>query len=119
MKNCFLFQLNAAYDQVVAPLEHFRKKQIGDVKSGKKKFDKQTAKFCQSQERYLNLAAKKQDSVLQEVNISFHYHIVSFYAKTFTIDSVALQVTSLHKSILLSPYALKKEIAKTHKLIRV
>ncbi|KAK5644251.1 hypothetical protein RI129_008096 [Pyrocoelia pectoralis] len=36
----------------------FGKKQIGDVKTGKKKFDKQTTKFCQSQERYLNLAAK-------------------------------------------------------------
>lgn len=34
---------------------------------GKKKFDKQTAKFCQSQERYLNLSTKKQDNVLQEV----------------------------------------------------
>lgn len=62
--------LNAAYDQVVAPLEHFRKKQIGDVKLGKKKFDKQTAKFCQSQERYLNLAAKKQETVLQEADAS-------------------------------------------------
>lgn len=34
---------------------------------GKKKFEKQTIKFCQSQERYLNLSTKKQDNVLQEV----------------------------------------------------
>jgi hypothetical protein len=35
----------------------------------KKKFEKQTAKFIQSQERHLNLSTKKQDAVLQEVNI--------------------------------------------------
>lgn len=34
----------------------------------KKKFEKQTAKFVQSQERHLNLSTKKQDSVLQEVS---------------------------------------------------
>lgn len=53
---------------MVTPLEDFRKKHIGGVKNGKKKFDKQTAKFCQSQERYLNLTTKKQNSVLQEVS---------------------------------------------------
>lgn len=37
------------------------------LQEGRKKFEKQTAKFCQSQERYLNLSTKKQDSVLQEV----------------------------------------------------
>lgn len=36
---------------------------------GKKKFEKQTIKFCQSQERYLNLSTKKQDNVLQEVHL--------------------------------------------------
>lgn len=34
----------------------------------KKKFEKQTAKFVQSQERHLNLSTKKQDAVLQEVS---------------------------------------------------
>ncbi|GLV37152.1 GTPase regulator associated with FAK [Carabus blaptoides fortunei] len=62
--------LKTAYDQVVVPLESFRKKHIGGVKEGKKKFDKQTAKFCQSQERYLNLSTKKQDNVLQEADAS-------------------------------------------------
>ena len=32
----------------------------------KKKFEKQTAKFVQSQERHLNLSTRKQDAVLQE-----------------------------------------------------
>lgn len=39
---------------------------------GKKKFEKQTIKFCQSQERYLNLSTKKQDNVLQEVNLMIY-----------------------------------------------
>lgn len=64
--NCFLFQLDNAYNQVVKPLEDFRKKYIGGVKSEKKRFDKQTAKFCQCQERYLNMTTKKTNS-LQEV----------------------------------------------------
>ena len=42
----------------------------------KKKFEKQTAKFIQSQERHLNLSTKKQDAVLQEVNMWMS--IVSF-----------------------------------------
>ncbi|RZF32855.1 hypothetical protein LSTR_LSTR009406 [Laodelphax striatellus] len=60
--------LERAYDQIISPLENFRKEHIGGVKDGKKKFEKQTAKFCQSQERYLNLSTKKQDTVLQEAD---------------------------------------------------
>ncbi|XP_076179405.1 GTPase regulator associated with FAK isoform X2 [Ptiloglossa arizonensis] len=60
--------LERAYDQIILPLETFRKEHIGGVKDGKKKFEKQTVKFCQSQERYLNLSTKKQDNVLQEAD---------------------------------------------------
>ncbi len=63
------FQLERAYEQFIDPLEEFRRKQIGAVKERKKKFEKQTAKFCASQERYLGLSTKKQDTVLQEVNL--------------------------------------------------
>ena len=55
--------------QFIVPLENFRKDQIGAVKERKKKFEKQTAKFCASQERYLGLSTKKQDTVLQEVRL--------------------------------------------------
>jgi hypothetical protein len=48
--------------QIIIFQEH-----IGAVKERKKKFEKQTAKFCSSQERYLGLSTKKQDTVLQEV----------------------------------------------------
>ncbi|XP_020293773.1 rho GTPase-activating protein 26 isoform X2 [Pseudomyrmex gracilis] len=60
--------LEQAYNQIILPLENFRKEHIGGVKDGKKKFEKQTIKFCQSQERYLNLSIKKQDNVLQEAD---------------------------------------------------
>ncbi|KAJ2945317.1 hypothetical protein O0L34_g9404 [Tuta absoluta] len=60
--------LGRAHDQIVAPLEKFRKEHIGAVKEGKKKFDKKTAKFCQSQERTLSLSVKKPDTVFQEAD---------------------------------------------------
>ena len=63
------FQLERAYEQFIEPLERFRRDQIGAVKERKKKFEKQTAKFCASQERYLGLSTKKQDTVLQEVGL--------------------------------------------------
>jgi hypothetical protein len=46
------------------------------VQEGKKKFEKQTAKFCISQERYLNLSTKKQDAVLKEVGTDSYVHKV-------------------------------------------
>ncbi|XP_073999296.1 GTPase regulator associated with FAK [Rhodnius prolixus] len=54
--------MERTHEQIIIPLERFRKEHIGGVKEGKKKFEKQTAKFCQSQERYLNLSTKKQDA---------------------------------------------------------
>jgi len=60
--------LERAFDNFISPLERFRKEQIGAVKERKKKFDKQTAKFCASQERYLGLSVKKQGTVLQEAD---------------------------------------------------
>ncbi|KAH1026341.1 hypothetical protein HUJ05_000018 [Dendroctonus ponderosae] len=63
--NCLL--LENANSSVLKPLEEFRKKYIGGVKSEKKKFEKQTAKFCQNQERYLNKTTKNPNT-LQEIN---------------------------------------------------
>ncbi|XP_013144156.1 PREDICTED: rho GTPase-activating protein 26 [Papilio polytes] len=37
--------LGRAHEQIIQPLERFRKDHIGAVKEGKKKFDKKTAKF--------------------------------------------------------------------------
>ena len=85
--------LERAYDNFIVPLETFRKDQVGQVKERKKKFDKQTAKFCASQERYLGLSTKKQDNVLQEVSVERNL------AKVLTIIEVAvLDVLSPVKS---------------------
>lgn len=62
-----VFQLDRAHDQIVVPLEGFRKDAIGGVKEKKKQHDKRTAKFCQAQEKILNLSSKKPDSVFIEV----------------------------------------------------
>lgn len=48
---------------------------------GKKKFEKQTIKFCQSQERYLNLSTKKQDNVLQEVYLIIYEKLELYIIK--------------------------------------
>jgi hypothetical protein len=72
--------LENVYSHVVKPLEDFRKKCIGGVKNEKKKFEKQTAKFCQCQERYLNLTTKKPNS-LQEVCFVFNLECVSRFER--------------------------------------
>ncbi|CAD1477891.1 unnamed protein product, partial [Heterotrigona itama] len=51
------------FGKLIASIEDER-----DRMEGRKKFEKQTIKFCQSQERYLNLSTKKQDNVLQEAD---------------------------------------------------
>ncbi|XP_018563798.1 rho GTPase-activating protein 26 isoform X2 [Anoplophora glabripennis] len=71
--------LENANTAVVKNLEDFRKKYIGGVKNEKKKFEKQTAKFCQNQERYLNLTTKKPNS-LQEADASVDMAERHFYA---------------------------------------
>ncbi|XP_064074493.1 rho GTPase-activating protein Graf isoform X3 [Vanessa tameamea] len=63
--------LGRAHEQIIQPLERFRKDHIGAVKEGKKKFDKKTAKFCQSQERTLSLSTKKPENVFQETRSNF------------------------------------------------
>ncbi|CAG9860721.1 unnamed protein product [Phyllotreta striolata] len=79
--------LENAHSSVVRPLEEFRKKYIGGAKLEKKKFEKQTAKFCQNQERYLNLTTKKTNS-LQEADASVDMAERHFY--TASMDYVYL-----------------------------
>ncbi|XP_050304226.1 rho GTPase-activating protein 26 isoform X2 [Anthonomus grandis grandis] len=68
-----------ANSTVLKPLEEFRKKYIGGVKNEKKKFEKQTAKFCQNQERYLNKTTKNPNT-LQEADASVDMAERHFYA---------------------------------------
>ncbi|XP_032312012.1 rho GTPase-activating protein 26 isoform X2 [Drosophila ananassae] len=66
--------LTLADKHIIESLEEFRKKQIGGVKENKKKFDKKTEKFCQSQERFLNMSTKKPENTLQEADASLGMH---------------------------------------------
>lgn len=67
--NSLFFQLDNAHDTIIGPLEEFRKVHIGGVKENKKKYDKKTAKFCQAQERFLNMSTKKPGNAVVEVNV--------------------------------------------------
>ncbi|XP_013084458.2 rho GTPase-activating protein 26-like isoform X3 [Biomphalaria glabrata] len=72
--------ISSAEDQFVKPLDNFRKENIGAAKEEKKNFDKQTAKFCQSQERYLNMkASKTNESALQEADTQVEFEKKAFY----------------------------------------
>ncbi|XP_063060017.1 rho GTPase-activating protein 42 isoform X2 [Engraulis encrasicolus] len=57
-----------ADDVLITPLEKFRKEQIGAVKEGKKKFDKETEKYYTVLEKHLNLSSKKKEAFLQEAD---------------------------------------------------
>ena len=72
-----MLQLDRSYEQIISPLETFRKEAIGGAKEGRKKFEKQTMKFYQNQEKYLNLSTKKDDLTLQEVSASCYLQISS------------------------------------------
>lgn len=62
--------LDRAHDQIVCPLEDFRKTHIGGVKENKKKYEKKTAKFCQAQEKFLSLSTKKPGTAVVEVRFA-------------------------------------------------
>ncbi|XP_076446006.1 rho GTPase-activating protein 26-like [Babylonia areolata] len=66
-------------DEFVQRLETFRKVHLGEVKEGKKNFDKETSKFCLSQERYLNIKAKISDSQLKEADAQVDMEKRGFY----------------------------------------
>ncbi|KAG1693198.1 Rho GTPase-activating protein 26 [Nymphon striatum] len=82
--------LERASENFIGPLDNFRKENIGEAKEGKKKFDKETVKFCQSLERYLTLSAKKNVNQLQEADASLEMERINFY-KTSLQYIVTLQ----------------------------
>ncbi|XP_014275663.1 rho GTPase-activating protein 26 isoform X2 [Halyomorpha halys] len=89
--------MDRAYEQIILPLENFRKEHIGGVKEGKKKFEKQTAKFCQSQERYLNLSTKKQDAYLQEADATLEMEQRYFFQASLEYVFLLQQVQERKK----------------------
>uniref|UniRef100_A0A4W4EIT9 Rho GTPase-activating protein 26 n=1 Tax=Electrophorus electricus TaxID=8005 RepID=A0A4W4EIT9_ELEEL len=75
-------QIDNANDVLITPLERFRKEQIGVAKEAKKKYDKETEKYCAVLEKHLSLSAKKKESHLHEADnqvdqVRQHFYEVS------------------------------------------
>uniref|UniRef100_A0A8D0DXL0 Rho GTPase-activating protein 26 n=1 Tax=Salvator merianae TaxID=96440 RepID=A0A8D0DXL0_SALMN len=68
-----------AGEVLITPLEKFRKEQIGAAKEAKKKYDKETEKYCGILEKHLNLSSKKKESQLQEADIQVDQVRQHFY----------------------------------------
>ncbi|RVE64096.1 hypothetical protein OJAV_G00142810 [Oryzias javanicus] len=71
-----------ANDVLILPLERFRKEQISAAKEAKKKYDKETEKYCGVLEKHLSLSAKKKEAHLHEAdnqvdNVRQHFYEVS------------------------------------------
>uniref|UniRef100_A0A8C2JBS4 Rho GTPase-activating protein 26 n=1 Tax=Cyprinus carpio TaxID=7962 RepID=A0A8C2JBS4_CYPCA len=71
-----------ASDVLILPLERFRKEQIGAAKEAKKKYDKETEKYCTVLEKHLSLSAKKKEAHLHEADnqvdiVRHHFYEVS------------------------------------------
>uniref|UniRef100_A0A670XSB0 Rho GTPase-activating protein 26 n=1 Tax=Pseudonaja textilis TaxID=8673 RepID=A0A670XSB0_PSETE len=71
-----------ASEVLITPLEKFRKEQIGAAKEARKKYDKETEKYCGILEKHLNLSSKKKESQLQEADtqvdlVRQHFYEVS------------------------------------------
>lgn len=62
--------LENAQEKFIAPLEAFRKEQIGSVKKTRKDFEKQTARFCAAQDRYAGTSAKKEESLAEAAEVT-------------------------------------------------
>ncbi|KAG8519280.1 Rho GTPase-activating protein 42, partial [Galemys pyrenaicus] len=72
-------RIQNANDVLIAPLEKFRKEQIGAAKDGKKKFDKESEKYYSILDKHLNLSAKKKESHLQEADTQIDREHQNFY----------------------------------------
>ncbi|XP_067890156.1 rho GTPase-activating protein 42 isoform X2 [Heterodontus francisci] len=68
-----------ANDVLIAPLEKFRKDQIGAAKDGKKKFDKESEKYYSILEKHLNLSSRKKEAHLQEADAQVDKERQNFY----------------------------------------
>ncbi|XP_015204939.1 rho GTPase-activating protein 26 isoform X2 [Lepisosteus oculatus] len=71
-----------ASEVLITPLERFRKEQIGAAKEAKKKYDKETEKYCSVLEKHLGLSSKKKEAQLHEAdaqvdNVRQHFYEVS------------------------------------------
>ncbi|XP_062868362.1 rho GTPase-activating protein 26-like isoform X6 [Trichomycterus rosablanca] len=71
--------IDNASDVLIMPLERFRKEQIGAAKEAKKKYDKETEKYCAVLEKHLSLSAKKKEAHLHEADNQVDHVRQHFY----------------------------------------
>ncbi|XP_077519059.1 GTPase regulator associated with FAK isoform X3 [Amblyomma americanum] len=71
--------LENAHKTFIEPIERFRKEHIGEAKERKKKFDKETARYCQSLDRYLSLSTKKGDAHQKEAFAGLEMEKIHFF----------------------------------------
>ncbi|KAG8439232.1 hypothetical protein GDO86_005452, partial [Hymenochirus boettgeri] len=68
-----------AGEVLITPLEKFRKEQIGAAKEVKKKYDKETEKYCSVLEKHVNLSSKKKETHLHEADVQLDQMRQHFY----------------------------------------
>nr|XP_023823805.1 rho GTPase-activating protein 26-like [Salvelinus alpinus] len=76
---CISAQIENANDVLIMPLERFRKEQISAAKEAKKKYDKETEKYCAVLEKHLSLSAKKKEAHLHEADSQVDHVRQHFY----------------------------------------
>uniref|UniRef100_A0A8C8HXB2 Rho GTPase-activating protein 26 n=1 Tax=Oncorhynchus tshawytscha TaxID=74940 RepID=A0A8C8HXB2_ONCTS len=74
-----LHPIENADDVLIMPLERFRKEQISAAKEAKKKYDKETEKYCAVLEKHLSLSAKKKEAHLHEADSQVDHVRQHFY----------------------------------------
>ncbi|XP_072040049.1 rho GTPase-activating protein 26-like isoform X3 [Amphiura filiformis] len=71
--------LEHAKDQLISPLENFRKTQIGGAKESRKVFERQTEKFCASVDKHVALTTKKKEASLQDADAALEMERRQFH----------------------------------------
>ncbi|KAE8614596.1 hypothetical protein XENTR_v10008234 [Xenopus tropicalis] len=64
---------------LISPLEKFRKEQVGAAKEVKKKYDKESEKYCAMLEKHMNLSSKKKEVLLHEADVQLDQMRQHFY----------------------------------------
>ncbi|XP_071787748.1 rho GTPase-activating protein 26-like isoform X2 [Asterias amurensis] len=89
--------LEHAKDQLIIPLEAFRKDQIGSAKEAKKQFEKQTEKFCKSLDNHVGLTTKKKETSLLEADAALELERRDFHRESLMYARILQEVQEKKK----------------------
>eukprot|EP00795_Rhopilema_esculentum_P000357 gene357-10020_t len=108
--------LEHAHIQLIAPLEKFRKSQIGSAKEEKKKYEDETRKLCALQDKHLQLKNKTKDEILKESDQQMGTEFKNFQHLAFDYVSKLQEVNETKKfelvEILRERYSVTSEEAE-------